>query len=228
MGCKNGSSITTRQLCYIAEGIDCLFLSKQACRELGIINDEFPTIGAHLKDSKASNLASMGGSSVTGSSSATQGTNPAAEEARPCECPTRTLPPTVPTALPFPATMANREKLENWIKEHYASSGFNQCTHQPLPLITSTPPLQLHVDPKARPVAIHKSVPVPLHWMKDIKEQLDKDVRLGVLEPVPVGQPVQWCSRMVFCPKKDGTPRRTVDLSCLNKVAVRQTHATES
>ena len=31
--------------------------------------------------------------------------------------------------------------------------------------------------------------------MKDIKEQLDKDVRLGVLEPVPVGQPVQWCSR---------------------------------
>ena len=33
---------------------------------------------------------------------------------------------------------------------------------------------------------------------------------------------------MVVCPKKDGKPRRTVDLSCLYKVAVRQTHATES
>ena len=160
--CKDGSSITTRQLCYIAEGIDCLFLSKRACRELGIIGDDFPTIGAHLKESKAPNLAAI-----------QDATSPAAEEARPCDCPARTLPPPTPTALPFPATEANREKLENWIKEHYASSGFNQCTHQPLPLITSTPPLQLYVDPKARPVAVHKPVPVPLHWMKDIKDQLD-------------------------------------------------------
>ena len=134
--CKDGSSVTTRQLCYIAEGIDCLFLSKQACRELGIISDAFPTIGAHLKESKAPNLASVADAS-----------NSVAEEARPCDCQTRTLPPPTPTVLPFPATKENREKLENRIKEQYASSGFNQCTHQPLPLITSPPPLQLHVDP---------------------------------------------------------------------------------
>ena len=64
--------------------------------------------------------------------------------------------------------------------------------------------------------------------MKDVKDQLDKDVRLGVLEQVPVGQSVKWCSRMVVCPKKDGKPRRTVDLSGLNKVSARQTHPTES
>ena len=28
--CEDGTVITTRQLCYIAEGIDCLFLSRQA------------------------------------------------------------------------------------------------------------------------------------------------------------------------------------------------------
>ena len=43
--CEDGRSITTKQLCYIAEGIDCLFLSKQACQELGIIGKKFPTIG---------------------------------------------------------------------------------------------------------------------------------------------------------------------------------------
>ena len=35
--CEDGRSITTKQLCYIAKGIDCLFLSKQAYHELGII-----------------------------------------------------------------------------------------------------------------------------------------------------------------------------------------------
>ena len=30
--CDNGTVISTKQLCYIAENIDCLFLSRQACR----------------------------------------------------------------------------------------------------------------------------------------------------------------------------------------------------
>ena len=32
----------------------------------------------------------------------------------------------------------------------------------------------------------------------------DRDVRLRVLEPVPVGEPVTWCHRMVICDKKNG------------------------
>ena len=215
--CEDGTVITTRQLCYIAEGIDCLFLSRQACMELGIIGEDFPSIGSCTKNNlKIANI----------SLPATPSEPQPAE--RPCSCPARTLPPPVPTSLPFPATEENREKIETWIKETYASSAFNQCSHQPLPLIKSSPPLKLYVDESAKPVAVHKPVPIPMHWMKEVKEQLDKDVRLGVLQPVPVGEPVTWCSRMIVCPKKDGKPRRTVDLQCLKKVSARQTHATES
>ncbi len=48
------------------------------------------------------------------------------------------------------------------------------------------PPLQLMVDPNAKPVAAHNPVPVPIHWQNDVKAGLDRDVILGVLEPVPV------------------------------------------
>ena len=34
------------------------------------------------------------------------------------------------------------------------------------------PPIQIHVDPKAKPVCFTKPAPVPLHW----QEQVEKDL----------------------------------------------------
>lgn len=90
----------------------------------------------------------------------------------------------------------------------------------------SSPPIKLHISPDAKPVAVHKPIPLPLHWMKPVKEGLDKDEKLGVIEKVPLGEPVTWCAKMICVPKKDGQPRRTVDFQALNKAAYRQTHAT--
>ena len=84
------------------------------------------------------------------------------------------------------------------------------------------------VDPGAVPVAYHTPVPVPLHWQDDIQAGLDQNVKLGVIEPVPIGEPVTWCHHMVICAKKNGKPRRTVDFQPLNKYAVRETHHTQS
>ena len=83
-------------------------------------------------------------------------------------------------------------------------------------------------DPEATPVAHHKPLPVDLHWRKEIKAGLDQDVCLGVIEPVPIGEPVTWCHRMVVCPKKNGKPRRTVDFQALNLHATRETHYLQS
>ena len=101
------------------------------------------------------------------------------------------------------------------------------CPHQRLPLMEA-PPMRLMVDHSAQPVAHHKAIPVPLHWCDDVKAGLDSDVQLGVLEPVPIGEPVTWCHQMVVCAKKDGSPRRTVDLQALNLHATRETHHTQS
>ena len=45
---------------------------------------------------------------------------------------------------------------------------------------------------------------------------------------MPPGVADTWCAKLVITPKKDGRPRRTVDLSALTKVGVRETHHTRS
>ena len=91
----------------------------------------------------------------------------------------------------------------------------------------SGPPMKIDVDQNATPDAVHTPIPVPIHWRNDVKAQLDRDVKLGVIEPVPWGEPVTWCSRMITVAKADGSPRRTIDLKSLNDASVRQTHHTQ-
>ncbi|XP_012943385.2 uncharacterized protein LOC106013107 [Aplysia californica] len=198
----SNTKLVTHQMVYFTTSTGRVFLSKQACLALGIIPPSFPIIGAtsaaiNSKDKPA------------------------------CGCSRRQSPPPPPTSLPLPATEENREGLEQWLLDHYRSSTFNVCEHQPLPMM-SGPPIHLMVDPDARPVAHHTPIPVPVHWQDEVKAGLDQDVRLGVIEPVPVGTLVTWCHKMVICPKKSGKPRRTVDLQPLNRHAARETHHTQS
>ncbi|CAG2212522.1 unnamed protein product [Mytilus edulis] len=85
-------------------------------------------------------------------------------------------------------------------------------------------PLKLHVDPNATPVAANKPALVPIHWQDKVYADLERDVRIGVLERVSQNTPTTWCSRMVVTSKADDTPRRTVDLQPQNRHSVRQTH----
>ena len=203
----HGSAHVTRQVVYFTDDASRLFLSKQACITLGIISAKFPTIGESLV---ASN-------------------NPPTEPipSRSCQCPQRELPPPPPTMVPYPPTVENCSKIEKWLLDYYKSSTFNVCAHQTLPMM-SGPPLRLMIDPTAKPHAVHKPIPIPVHWQNDVYAGLEQDCRLGVIEPVPVGTPVTWCHRMIVAAKKSGKPRRTVDMQALNDHAVRETHHTES
>ena len=88
--------------------------------------------------------------------------------------------------------------------------------------------MRLMIKPDATPVAHHNPVPVPLHWQEEVKAALDRNVRVGVIETVLVGQHVTWCHRMVICAKKNRKPRRTVEFQPLNAHATRETHHTQS
>ena len=74
---------------------------------------------------------------------------------------------------------------------------------------------------------VHRVSPVPVHWMAKVKDDLDRDVGLGVLEKVLENTPVRWQSRMHMAPEKDGWCRRTVDLRPLDEATFHQTHLTK-
>ena len=84
------------------------------------------------------------------------------------------------------------------------------------------PPVEIHVDESARPRVCDKPGIIPLHWQKRVRDDLRRDEALGILERVPYGELPKWCHRMVVARKHDGTPRRTVDLSPLNKFCSRE------
>ena len=144
-----------------------------------------------------------------------------------CGCPICQILPNRPDVIPFPPTAENRDKLEQWIITTYASSAFNTCEHQVLPKMTGEP-LTVHFQDNYTPIAVHSPIPVPHHWKTQVKHDLDRDVALGIIEPVPQNTPTTWCSRMVIVAKKDGTPRRTVDFQNLNHATLRETHHTPS
>lgn len=203
----SGKIHVTKQIVYFTDDTSRLFLSKQACAMLGIISANFPTIGETLN----------------ACSSPSDSMNPEHS----CPCPERDLPPPPPTTIPYAPTAENCDKLEKWLLDYYKASTFNVCANQALPMM-SGPVMRLMIDPKATPHARHKPIPIPVHWQEDVYAGLDQDCRLGVIEPVPVGTPVTWCHKMVVVCKKNGKPRRTVDLQALNDHAVRETHHTES
>ncbi|CAG2234961.1 unnamed protein product [Mytilus edulis] len=103
------------------------------------------------------------------------------------------------------ATKEHVESLKEWLLDYYGATTFNVCEHQPLWLMNCEP-LQLHVDPHATPVAVHKPALVPIHWQDKVYADLERDVRIGVMEQVSQNTPTTWCSRMVVTSKADGTP----------------------
>ena len=84
------------------------------------------------------------------------------------------------------------------------------------------------MDPEVKPVAIHKAALIPIHLKARVTEDLDRDVRLGILKKVNVNSPVKWLSSMLVTMKRDGSPRRIIDFKNLYNAVPRQTNITQS
>ncbi|KAK3755453.1 hypothetical protein QZH41_007877 [Actinostola sp. cb2023] len=222
-----GKVVSTRSMVYVSSSVRAMYLSYESLLNLGLLSKDFPS-----KDSSEDPSDSRNASRTPSHVNAMGPINdeckvPYTSHDAPCSCPQRTGPPPRPAELPFPCTPENNDRMKAWLLKRYASSTFNTCPHQALPCMEG-PPVEIHVEPDATPKACHTPATVPLHWQQKVHDDLLRDEDLGVIERVPYGEPVTWCHRMVITRKHDGSPRRTVDLSPLNKFCRRETFATES
>jgi len=65
-------------------------------------------------------------------------------------------------------------------------------------------PHHIHLVPNAVSYACHTPASVLKHWEDEVRAQLEEDIKRGVIEPVPAGEPTEWCARMVVVAKKSG------------------------
>ena len=233
-----GETFRTRQLFYVSPEVTDTYLSKDCCTQLQVIPSNFPTAGSCPPDTNSTTGSVAASTDCSSKSDILTSSHPSltpctntgvpSKSDVACSCPRRTLPPSDQPILPCPATEENLPILKQYILDRFAASAFNCCEHQPLPLMQGSEPLRLFVDPAAKPVAIHTPSQVPIHWKDAVKQGLERDVRLGVIEKIPENTPSTWCSRMVITAKHDGTPRRVVDFQPVNDHAPRQTHHTET
>ena len=112
------------------------------------------------------------------------------EDKAPCGCKIRTVAPD-PPPIPYEPTEDNVDKIKEFIVQYYSSSTMNMCSHQKLPEIAG-PPLSFKLKDGASPKAVHTPATVPVHWHDKVKEQLDRDVRMGILERVEPNEPAVW------------------------------------
>ncbi|KAK2563731.1 Uncharacterized protein P5673_012717 [Acropora cervicornis] len=231
----NGEVTSCRSMVYVSSSVHAMYLSYDALLNLGVLSKDFPSLkttpipkeGCHTRDSDPAD-ANRKPPPVNAVRSINDGCTTTSDPNNiTCSCPQRDATPPRPSELPFPCTPDNNGRMKGWLLDRYASSTFNTCPHRALPSMEG-PPIEIHVEPTATPKACHTPAPVPLHWQRRVYEELLRDEALGVIERVPYGEPVTWCHRMVITRKHDGSPRRTVDLSPLNKFCRRETFATET
>ena len=133
----------TRQLCYISKSIKGIYLSEEACLALGFIKKDFgqpaPSIGS-LETNKCVNT----------------GVGPDGSQI--CACPRRELPPPEIPDLPCDPTRENVSLLKKFFMDKFASSAFNTCEKQVLPLMDTSPPLKTICGSPSRTKSSYESL----------------------------------------------------------------------
>ena len=70
--------------------------------------------------------------------------------------------------------------MKEVILNPYASSLFNACKKQALPLVHSSPPLELSIN-EAIPFVTHRAAPVPVHFQEEV-----------TISPIPLEENYQF------------------------------------
>ena len=122
--CKDamGNTYSTKQLSYVCESITSVYMSRQGCQELRLLDKDFPTPRPRPTDNHHSLYS-------------TQHTE------QTCGCPTHPesplpLPKHIPEGIDLTKEGAVA-KLKEWIIAYYEDTVFNNCEHSKLPQMTA-------------------------------------------------------------------------------------------
>ncbi|XP_065190755.1 uncharacterized protein LOC135821686 [Sycon ciliatum] len=109
-------------------------------------------------------------------------------------------------------------KIRSQLLEEF-SDVFDDSTLKPM----SGPPMDIVLEPDAKPHRVYTARPVAYAYREKVKAQLDDMVSEGIVETV--SDPSDWCHPIVIVDKKGSTEKRlTVDLQTLNRQVKRPTH----
>ena len=89
------------------------------------------------------------------------------------------------------------------------------------------PPSKVHINrskPGYRPLKTTTARPVPVHYQREAKKNLEWFIKSGVIERVPTTEHTEWCSPGFFVPKPNGKVRLVVDYREINKYIDRPAH----
>ena len=179
----DGTPITCKAMTYVSPDVHSFYLSELTMMNLGMLSHNFPTPGCAVNHSMPPPESSTVSDDVPLAPTASlrainEGCNSQRKPQETCDCPERQAVPPRPAELPFPCIPQNNEKMKQWLLDRYAGSTFNTCPHRPIPCM-SGPPLEIHLNENATPFAQHKARPIPVHWEKQVYEDLLRDEALG-------------------------------------------------
>ena len=166
------------EIIYVAKEVKGMYISRRSLQELGCLPPTWPHPQEKQETSAAMDLDE--------------------DNIAPCGCPARSQTPDPPSSPPFPITDSEecRARLEEWILGYYSSSTFNICPHVKSQGMTG-PPVKFAIKQDADLVCHTKPFKVPLHWKKPVKDAMERDLRLGIIEKLPPNSPAVCCHRMV-------------------------------
>ena len=173
---------------YICKKIQRLYFSKAAFIDIGILPKDFPNPAATTSPQADMAMQYLPSASTRQELDTSSKNNKVKDQLPMC-----------PKKLPFPSTEQNIPRLKEWLLQHFTSISFRKNGEFP-PM--SGPAAHIHLKEGAVPKARHNLIPVPFHFKEPVRQALWEEVKRGIITPVPIGMPTDWCSTMVITIKK--------------------------
>ena len=82
--------------------------------------------------------------------------------------------------------------MEKWFLTEFKDTAFN--TEGPLPAMSGEP-CTIHLNEDAVPHSVFTPIQTPFHHKQKMWEQIDKDVKSGILRLAPANKPTKFCSQ---------------------------------